>query len=154
MGDDRDGKRAIVREVMEAVMAPDRASFGAVSITRHFAPGAVISQRSNAAMADAPWFDRFEGEFRLHGEVEARAFFEEMLKRTSYISYEPRGIVCDEDAAASRCDWTRRDEKTGTLITGTTMYWFSFTSDDRIRAIESIGSIHSVIPSRRTEKAL
>ncbi|MCB8839566.1 nuclear transport factor 2 family protein [Aurantimonas sp. VKM B-3413] len=121
------------------------------SIARHFLPGAVISQRSNAALSDEPWFGRMEGEFRLAGEAEARAFFEELLKRTSYISYELRGIVCEFDEAASRCDWTRRDEESGTLITGTTMYWFGFSSDDRIRTIESIGSIHSVIPSRRAE---
>ncbi|EAS50680.1 hypothetical protein SI859A1_00803 [Aurantimonas manganoxydans SI85-9A1] len=139
--------RRIVEEVMEAVMAG-----AAGSIARHFVPGAMVSQRSNAAMSDAPWFGRMEGEFRLQGEEEARAFFDEMLKRTTYISYDLRGIVCEDDNAASRCDWTRRDEKTGTLITGTTMYWFAFTSDARIRSIETIGSIHSVIPLRKAEK--
>ncbi|WP_206452846.1 nuclear transport factor 2 family protein [Aurantimonas marina] len=143
---DSDAKRAVVEEVMEAVMAG-----AAGSIARHFAPGATISQRSNAEQSDTPWFGRMEGEFRLHGHEQARAFFDEMLKRTSYISYELRGLVCEMDEAASRCDWSRRDEKTGTLITGTTMYWFAFTSDNRIRSIETIGSIHSVIPSRKAE---
>ncbi|MEX6508589.1 nuclear transport factor 2 family protein [Jiella sp. M17.18] len=145
---DQERKRAVVEDVMEAVMS------GTVgSISRHFIPGAVISQRSNAALSDEPWFGRMEGQFRLAGEAETKAFFDELLKRTSYISYELRGIVCEFDEAASRCDWTRLDEASGTLITGTTMYWFSFSSDDRIRAIESIGSIHSVIASRKTEHA-
>ena len=89
--------RKIVEEVMEAVMAG-----AAGSIARHFVPGAMVSQRSYAAMSDAPWFGRMEGEFRLQGEEEARAFFDEMLKRTTYISYELRGIVCEDDNAASR----------------------------------------------------
>ncbi|MEF2552756.1 nuclear transport factor 2 family protein [Aurantimonas sp. A2-1-M11] len=143
---DKAATRRIVEEVMEAVMAGT-----AGSIALHFAPGAMVSQRSNAAMSDSPWFGRMEGEFRLQGENETRAFFDEMLKRTTYISYEMRGIVCEDDNAASRCDWTRRDEKTGTLITGSTMYWFGFTSDGRIRSIETIGSIHSVIPLRKSE---
>lgn len=141
-----EAKRAIVERVMDAVMA--RSS---ESIAELFAPGARFSQRSNAAAGDAPWFDRLEGEFRLAGVEEAKAFFTEMMKRTAYLSYDLRGIVCEGDEAASRCEWTRRDEKTGTLITGTTMYWFAFTSDNRIRSIETVGSIHSVIPARRPE---
>ena len=143
---DSGARRQVVEAVMDAVMSGSPGN-----IARHFAPGAVFSQRSNAAMADAPWFGRMEGEFRLQGEEEATAFLQELMKRTNYISYEPRGIVCELDEAASRCDWTRRDEKTGTLITGTTMYWFAFTSDERIRSIETIGSIHSVIPLRKAE---
>ncbi len=143
---DTDAKRAVVEEVMEAVMAG-----AGGTIARHFAPGAKVSQRSNAEQSDMPWFGRMEGEFELQGEEQARAFFDEMFKRTTYLSYELRGLVCELDEAASRCDWSRRDDKTGTLITGTTMYWFTFTSDDRIRSIETIGSIHSVIPSRKAE---
>jgi len=127
---DTDAKRAVVEEVMEAVMAGSGGT-----IARHFAPGAKVSQRSNAEQSDMPWFGRMEGEF----------------ERTTYLSYELRGLVCEMDEAASRCDWSRRDDKTGTLITGTTMYWFTFTSDNRIRSIETIGSIHSVIPSRKAE---
>jgi|GEM_PF-2628127 len=143
---DTDAKRAVVEEVMEAVMAGSGGT-----IARHFAPGAKVSQRSNAEQSDMPWFGRMEGEFELQGEEQARAFFDEMFKRTTYLSYELRGLVCEMDEAASRCDWSRRDDKTGTLITGTTMYWFTFTSDNRIRSIETIGSIHSVIPSRKAE---
>lgn len=137
-------RRAIVEQVMDAVMAGKTGT-----IARHFAPGAKVSQRSNAALAEEPWFGRMEGEFRLEGEAETQAFFDELLKRTAYISYELRGLVCEDDDAASRCDWTRRDDKTGTLITGTTMYWFAFNGDDRIRSIETIGSIHSVMPPSR-----
>ncbi|WP_156381460.1 nuclear transport factor 2 family protein [Aurantimonas sp. Leaf443] len=144
---DTDAKRLVVEEVMEAVMAGRQGA-----IARHFGPGAVFNQRMNAG-TDAPWYGRLEGEFRLHGEEEAKAFLDELIRRTSYISYEQRGILVEDDCAASRCNWTRLDEKTGTLITGTTMYWFAFTSDDRIRSIETIGSIHSVIPSRRLEAA-
>lgn len=136
-----EARRAIVEEVMDAVM-----SGTAGTIARHFAPGATVSQRSNAALSDAPWFGRMEGEFQLPGEDEAKAFFEELLKRSAYISYELRGLVCEDDDAASLCDWTRRDETNGTLITGSTMYWFSFNGDDRIRLIETIGSIQSVLP--------
>lgn len=140
-------KRTIVEEVMRAVMAGQSGS-----IARFFFPGATVMQRANAALSDAPWFERMEGEIRLAGEDEAKAYFDELMKRSAYISYELRGIVCEEDDAASVCDWTRRDEKTGTLVTGTTMYWFAFTGDDRIRAIETIGSIHSVLTARRTER--
>ena len=143
---DTEARRQVVEAVMDAVMSGTPGN-----IALHFAPGAVFSQRSNAAMADAPWFGRMEGEFRLQGEAEASAFLQELMKRTEYISYEPRGIVCEFDEAASRCDWTRRDDKTGTLITGTTMYWFAFTMDGRIRSIETIGSIHSVMAARRPE---
>lgn len=141
--DDRDRKFDVLKEVMDAVMS---GSVG--SVARHFAPGAVFSSRSNAAMIDAPWFDRLEGDFRLGGEEDAKAFLTELLRRATYISYEHRGTVIEQDEAASRCDWTRRDERNGSLITGTTMYWFSFTSDIRLRGIETIGSIHSIIPAR------
>ncbi|MFD2236213.1 nuclear transport factor 2 family protein [Aureimonas populi] len=145
--DDR-REHAVVRAVMEAVMTGK-----AGEIARHFAPGAVFSNRSNAGLIDAPWYDRMEGEYRLAGETEAKAFVGELLKRSRYISFEQRGIIVDGDAAASRCDWTREDERDGSLVTGTTMYWFSFTSDARIRAIETIGSVHSVLPARRSEVA-
>lgn len=141
-------EHAVVREVMEAVLSGKPGD-----VARHFAPGAVFSNRSNAGIIDAPWFDRMEGEYRLAGQDEAKAFVSELLKRASYISFEPRGVIVDGDSAASRCDWTRQDERDGSLVTGTTMYWFSFTSDARIRAIESIGSVHSVIPARRAEAA-
>jgi hypothetical protein len=139
-------KRAVIKEIMDAVM-----SGASGTIARHFAPGAVFSNRNNAGIIDAPWFDRMEGEFRLSGEAEAKSFLNELLRRATYISYEPRGIVIEGDEGASRCDWTRRDETNGSLVTGTTMYWFAFTSDGRIRSIETIGSIHSVIPARRSE---
>ena len=139
---DAQKRRAVVREVMNAVMSGTPGS-----IARHFAPGAVFSNKSNAGIIDAPWFDRMEGEYRLHGEEEAKSFLAALLKRATYISYEPRGTVIEGDEAASRCDWTRRDETNGSLVTGTTMYWFDFTSDGRIRSIETIGSIHSVIPA-------
>ena len=145
---DTQTRRAIVEQVMDAVMAGKTGT-----IARLFAPGAKVSQRSNAALAEEPWFGRMEGEFHLRGETEAQAFFDELLKRTAYISYELRGLICEDDDAASHCDWTRRDEKTGTLITGTTMYWFAFNGEDRIRSIETIGSIHSVMPSRTLEIA-
>lgn len=143
---DAERKRSVVKEVMDAVMSGSPGS-----ISRHFAPGAVFSSRNNAGMLNAPWFDRMEGEYRLSGEEEAKSFLSELLKRASYISYEPRGTLVEGDEAASRCDWTRRDDRDGTLVTGTTMYWFSFTSDGRIRSIETLGSIHSVIPSRNRE---
>ena len=38
-------------------------------------------------------------------------------------------------------------------MTGTTMYWFGFTSDGRIRSIETIASIHSVISARRNDES-
>ena len=123
------------------------------SVARHFAPGAVFSNRSNAGIIDAPWFDRLEGEFRLSGEDEAKSFLSELMKRATYISYEERGAIVEDDQAACRCDWTRRDERNGSLVTGTTMYWFTFTSDVRIRSIETIGSIHSVIPANSRESA-
>jgi len=144
---DAQRKRTVVREVMNAVMSGTPGS-----IARHFAPGAVFSNKSNAGIIDAPWFDRMEGEYRLHGEEEAKSFLAALLKRATYISYEPRGTVIEGDEAASRCDWTRRDETNGSLVTGTTMYWFDFTSDDRIRSIETIGSIHSVIPAVRSSQ--
>lgn len=137
-----DRKRAILKEVMDAIMSGRTGN-----ISRHFSQGAQFVNRSNAGMLDAPWFDRMEGEFRLNGEEEARSFLNELLKRATYISYEPRGIVVEDDSAASRCDWTKRDEQNGSLVMGTTMYWWRFSSDDRIRAIESIGTIHSVIPA-------
>lgn len=141
--DDRDAKRDVLKEVMDAVMS------GTVgSVARHFAPGAVFSSRSNAGIIDAPWFDRMEGEFRLAGEDEARSFLAELMRRATYISYEPRGTIVEHDEASSRCDWTRRDERNGSLVTGTTIYWFTFTSDLRIRSIETIGAIHSVIPAK------
>ena len=143
-----DCKREMVKDVMDAVMS------GKVgSIARHLAPSAVFSNRSNAGIIDAPWFGRMEGEFKLTGEEEAKAFLGELLKRASYISYEDRGVVVEDDQAACLCDWTRRDERNGSLVTGTTMYWFVFNSDLRIRSIETIGSIHSVIPSVGPETA-
>ena len=146
--DHADTKRAVLKEVMDAVMA------GTVgNITRHFAPGAVFSSRSNAGIIDAPWFDRMEGEFRLNGEEEAKSFLSELLRRATYISYEERGTIVEGEEAASRCNWTRRDERNGSLVTGTTMYWFTFTSDLRLRGIETIVSIHSVIPSRTRDEA-
>ena len=141
--DDRK-EHGVVREVMEAVMSGTPGQ-----IAKLFAPGAVFSNRSNAGMIDAPWFDRLEGEYRFAGQDEAKAFLAELMRRTRYIAYESRGILVDGDAAASRCDWTRQDESDGSLITGTTMYWFSFTSDGRIRSVETVGSVHSVIPARR-----
>ena len=141
--------RIVLKEVMDAVMS------GTVgNITRHFAPGAVFSSRSNAGIIDAPWFDRMEGEFRLNGEEEAKSFLSELLRRSTFISYEERGIVVEGEEAASRCNWTRRDERNGSLVTGTTMYWFTFTSDTRIRGIETIVSIHSVIPSMTREEVV
>lgn len=145
--DHADGMRAVLKEVMDAVMS------GTVgSVSRHFAPGAVFSSRSNAGIIDAPWFDRMEGDFRLSGEEEAKSFLTELLRRTTYISYAERGTIVEGEEAASRCDWTRRDERNGSLVTGTTMYWFTFTSDARIRGIETIVSIHSVIPSKPREE--
>jgi hypothetical protein len=141
-------RRSILRDVMDSVMSGTMGS-----IARHFAPGAVFSNRSNAGIIDAPWFDRMEGEFRLSGEDEAKAFLNELMKRATYISYEERGAIVEDDQAACRCDWTRRDERNGSLVTGTTMYWFTFTSDVRIRSIETIGSIHSVIPAHDRETA-
>lgn len=142
-------EHAVIREVMEAVMSSAQGE-----IARHFAPGAVFSNRSNAGMIDAPWFGRLEGEYRLAGEEEARAFLSELMRRTRYISYELRGILVDGESGASRCDWTRQDEADGSLVTGTTMYWFSFTSDRRIRSVETVGSVHSVIPARRSVEAV
>ena len=143
---DAERKRAVLREVVGALMT---GKMGVVS--RHFAPGLVFSNRSNAGVIDAPWFDRLEGDFRLSGENEARAFLTELMNRAKYISFEERGVVIEEDAAAALYNWTRRDERDGTLLTGTTMYWFSFTTDARIRAVETISSIHSVFPVRTPE---
>lgn len=143
--EDAQRKRIVVKEIMDAVM-----SGSSGSIARHFAPGAVFSNKNNAGIFDAPWFDRMEGEYRLHGEEEAKSFLNELLKRASYISYKPRGTIVEDENAASRCDWTRQDEN-GSLVTGTTMYWFGFTSDGRIRSIETIASIHSVISARRND---
>ncbi|WP_427024164.1 nuclear transport factor 2 family protein [Aureimonas ureilytica] len=139
-------KRIVVKEIMDAVM-----SGSSGSIARHFAPGAIFSNKNNAGVIDAPWFDRMEGEYRLAGEEEAKSFLNELLRRASYISYKPRGTIVEDDDAASRCDWTRQDEN-GSLVTGTTMYWFGFTSDGRIRSIETIASIHSVISARRNDE--
>ncbi|BDA83508.1 hypothetical protein Sa4125_10500 [Aureimonas sp. SA4125] len=147
--DDADVRREIVKDVMDAVMSGKVAS-----IARHLAPSAVFSSRSNAGIIDAPWFGRMEGEFRLTGEEEAKAFLGEMLRRASYISYEERGIIVEDDQAACLCDWTRRDERNGSLVTGTTMYWFVFNSSLQIRSIETIGSIHSVIPAFNPEPAV
>jgi len=141
-------KRAVIKEIMDAVM-----SGASGSIARHLAPGAIFSNKSNAGIIDAPWFSRMEGEYRLQGEDEAKAFLNELLRRATYISYKPRGTLIEDDEAASRCDWTRQDESNGSLVTGTTMYWFGFTSDGRIRSIESIASIHSVIPAQRSDAA-
>lgn len=141
-------RRAVVRNVIDAVMAGPSAS-----VSRYFAPGAIFANRSNAGIIDAPWFDRLEGEYRLNGEDEAKSFLAELMRRASYISYEPRGLVVEDDEAAARCDWTRQNTTDGSLVTGTTMYWFAFTSDGRIRSIETMGSIHSVIPARRNEAA-
>ncbi|MCW4116217.1 nuclear transport factor 2 family protein [Aurantimonas sp. MSK8Z-1] len=141
-------RRSVLREVMDAVMSGKPGN-----VARHFAPGAVVSSRSNAGSFDAPWFERLEGEFRLGGEPEAKAFLSELMRRATFISYTLRGIIIEDDQGASRCDWTKRDERDGSLVIGTTMYWFAFTSDDRIRSIESIGSIHSVIPATDTALA-
>ncbi|WP_102961180.1 nuclear transport factor 2 family protein [Mangrovicella endophytica] len=146
--EEQDRRRNLLIEVLDAMMSGNPGK-----ITSYFAPGAVISTRSNAGIIDAPWFDRMEGEFRLQGEEEAKSFLSELLRRATYISYELRGIVVEQDDAASRCNWTRRDERNGSLVTGTTMYWFSFTTDGRIRSIETIGSIHSVIPAKTREGA-
>ena len=143
---DADRKRAVLREVLGALMS---GKMGVAS--RHFAPGLVFSNRSNAGVIDAPWFDRLEGDFRLSGEEEARAFLGEFMRRAKYISYEERGLVIEEDSAASLYNWTRRDERDGTLVTGTTMYWFNFTSDARIRYVETISSIHSVFPMKERD---
>ncbi|WP_062206218.1 nuclear transport factor 2 family protein [Aureimonas sp. AU12] len=142
-------RRAVVKEIMDAVM-----SGSSGTIARYFAPGAVFSNKNNAGIIDAPWFDRMEGEYRLNGEEEAKSFLNALLKRATYISYKPRGTIVEGDDAASRCDWTRQDESNGSLVTGTTMYWFGFTSDGRIRSIETIGSIHSVIAARRSENSV
>lgn len=142
-------RRAVVKEIMDAVM-----SGSSGSIARYFAPGAVFSNKNNAGIIDAPWFDRMEGEYKLNGEEEAKSFLNALLKRATYISYKPRGTIVEGDEAASRCDWTRQDESNGSLVTGTTMYWFGFTSDGRIRSIETIGSIHSVIAARRSENSV
>ncbi|ALN74255.1 MULTISPECIES: hypothetical protein [unclassified Aureimonas] len=146
--DDTQRKRIVVKEIMDAVM-----SGSSGSISRHFAPGAIFSNKNNAGIFDAPWFDRMEGEYRLNGEEEAKSFLNELLKRASYISYKPRGTIVEDENAASRCDWTRQDEN-GSLVTGTTMYWFGFTSDGRIRSIETIASIHSVISARRNDASV
>jgi hypothetical protein len=146
--DEADTKREMVKDVMHAVMS------GTVgSIARYLAPSAIFSNRSNAGIIDAPWFGRMEGEFRLTGEEEAKAFLGEMLKRANYISYEERGVIVEDEQAACLCNWTRRDERNGSLVTGTTMYWFVFNSDLKIRSIETIGSIHSVIPAAHQEPA-
>ena len=139
-------KHSMIREIMDAAMAGS-----AGSIARHFAPGAMFSNRNNAGIIDAPWFNRMEGEYRLQGEEEAKSFLNELLRRATYITYKPRGIVVEDDEGASRCDWTRQDETNGSLVTGSTMYWFSFTTDGRIRSIETIGTIHSVIAAKREE---
>ena len=102
--------------------------------------------RNNAGTVDVSWFDRMEGDFRLASEAEARAFLEEVMRRATFISYEDRGLIVEEDDAAGRYNWTRRDERSGSILTGTTVYWFSFTSDFRIRSVETIGYIHSVLP--------
>ncbi|MET0597682.1 MAG: nuclear transport factor 2 family protein [Mesorhizobium sp.] len=146
---DAQRRRAVVKEIMDAVMSGTSGT-----IARYFAPGAVFSNKNNAGIIDAAWFDRMEGEYRLNGEEEAKAFLNELLKRATYISYKPRGTIVEGDEAASRCDWTREDEQNGSLVTGTTMYWFGFTSDGRIRSIETIGSIHSVIAARRADNAI
>ena len=146
--DDAQRKRMVVKDVMDAVM-----SGAAGSVAQHFAPGAIFSNKNNAGVIDAPWFDRMEGEYRLSGEEEAKSFLNELLRRASYISYKPRGTVVEQDEAASRCDWTRQDDS-GSLVTGTTMYWFGFTSDGRIRSIETIASIHSVISARRSDASV
>jgi hypothetical protein len=138
---DAERKRAILREVLGALMT---GKMGVVS--RHFAPGLVFSNRSNAGVIDAPWFGRLEGDFRLAGEEEARSFLSELMRRAKYISFEERGLIIEEDSAASIYNWTRRDDRDGTLVTGTTMYWFTFTTDARIRTVETISSIHSVFP--------
>ncbi|MDY8107873.1 nuclear transport factor 2 family protein [Fulvimarina sp. 2208YS6-2-32] len=139
-----DQKRHVVEDVMRAVMTGETGS-----IAKRFYPGAQVLQRSNAGATDAPWFERMEGEFFLAGEEETGAFLQELLKRASYLSYEIRGLICEDDEAASRCDWSRRDDDTGTLVTGTTMYWFTFSSDNRIKSLETLGAIHSVLPRRR-----
>ncbi|GGD95182.1 hypothetical protein GCM10011390_12400 [Aureimonas endophytica] len=146
--DNADRKRIVLREVLDALMS---GRIGVVS--RHFAPGLVFSNRSNAGVIDAPWFDRLEGDFRLAGEVEARSFLSELMRRAKYISYEERGLVVEEESAATLYNWTRRDERNGTLVTGTTMCWFVFTSDSRIRSVETISSIHSVFPAKVGEVA-
>ncbi|WP_062230959.1 hypothetical protein [Aureimonas sp. N4] len=143
--DDAQRKRMVVKDIMDAVM-----SGAAGSVAQHFAPGAIFSNKNNAGVIDAPWFDRMEGEYKLTGEDEAKSFLNELLRRASYISYKPRGTVVEQDEAASRCDWTRQDDS-GSLVMGTTMYWFGFTSDGRIRSIETIASIHSVISARRND---
>ena len=142
----QEARRDAVEEVMTAVMS---GKIGAIA--RHFYPGAVVSQRSNAALSGEPWFERMEGEFQLRGEGETRAFIEELLKRSSYLTFELRGVICEGGEAASRCDWSRRDDNSGALLTGTTMYWFGFTGDDRIRTLETLGAIHSVIPMKRAQ---
>jgi hypothetical protein len=138
-----DRKRAVLREVLGALMT---GKVGVVS--RHFAPGLVFSNRSNAGVIDAPWFDRLEGDFSLTGEAEARSFLVELMRRAKYIDHEERGVVIEGDSAASLYNWTRRNDKDGTLVTGTTMYWLTFTSDDRIRYVETISSIHSIFPAK------
>ena len=139
-----DERRLAAEDVMRAVMTGEIGS-----IANRFYPGAQVLQRSNAGATDAPWFERMEGEFLLAGEEETTAFLQELLKRASYLSYEVRGLVCEDDEAASRCDWSRRDEDTGTIVTGTTMYWFTFSSDNRIKTLETLGAIHSVLPRRK-----
>ncbi|KTQ95428.1 hypothetical protein NS365_18915 [Aureimonas ureilytica] len=146
--DDAQRKRMVVKDIMDAVM-----SGAAGSVAQHFAPGAIFSNKNNAGVIDAPWFDRMEGEYKLTGEDEAKSFLNELLRRASYISYKARGTVVEDDEAASRCDWTRQDDS-GSLVTGTTMYWFGFTSDGRIRSIETIASIHSVISARRNDASV
>ncbi|MER0237734.1 nuclear transport factor 2 family protein [Fulvimarina sp. MAC8] len=142
---DLNERRRAAEDVMRAVMTGEIGS-----IARRFYPGAVFLQRSNAGVIDAPWFERMEGEFHLAGEEETSAFLQELMKRASYMSYETRGLVCEDDEAASRCDWSRRDENTKTIVTGTTMYWFSFASDDRIKSLETVSAIHSVLPRRKS----
>ena len=86
----QEARRDAVEEVMTAVMS---GKIGAIA--RHFYPGAVVSQRSNAALSGEPWFERMEGEFQLRGEGETRAFIEELLKRSSYLTFELRGVICE-----------------------------------------------------------
>ena len=107
---------------------------------------AVEAYKAGAKFVDVSWFDGMEGDFRLASEAEARAFLEEVMRRATFISYEDRGLIVEEDDAAGRYNWTRRDERSGSILTGTTVYWFSFTSDFRIRSVETIGYIHSVLP--------
>ena len=70
----QEARRDAVEEVMTAVMS---GKIGAIA--RHFYPGAVVSQRSNAALSGEPWFERMEGEFQLRGEGETRAFIDRRI---------------------------------------------------------------------------